>query len=278
MAPKTIVHDLMPLLKDGDAGVRQTTRRVLASGRGVTAADIAQMLSAKDERQRAGAIAVLGAMETEEAQARILDQLVDTSPRILEAVQDALLPIYDRLEGDPAADAAEQLVAQAGELDLTDARRSRVITELWAALGHEAGAEGLCAVASTPNEDAVRVRALEVLRSVVRARRSAISVFSALLSMLEATDTSAALLSPTCDALAGIDVPMNLERRVRALLKSEVTPVRRWAIRALGGLDSAPTARAVAEVADRGDATDRQVALEVVDEYRGRTKRRWLVI
>ena len=263
LAPRSIVQDLMPLLKDPDAQVRQTTRQVLASGKGITAKDIATMLGAKDERQRAGAIAVLGAMGSEEAQERILDQLADDSPRIWEAVQDALVPIYDRLEDEESSATAETLIARLDELDLEAAGRSRVVIELWAALGHEAAAEGLCTVAATPTDDPVRIRALEVLRTVVRGRRQAISVFAALLELLEARDTPPSLLSPTCDALAGIDVPMNLERRVRALIGSEVTPVRRWAIRALGSLDSAPTARAVAEVAERGDATDRQVALEV---------------
>ena len=156
------------------------------------------------------------------------------------------------------------LIQRIDALDLSAAGRSRVLVELWAALGHETAAEGLCTVAASPTDDPVRVRALEVLRSVVRARRQAINVFSSLLSMLESPATPAGLLGPTCDALAGIDVPMNLERRVRTLLGSEVTPVRRWAIRALGGLDSAPTSRAVAEVAETGDATDRQVVLEVV--------------
>ena len=263
LAPRSIVQDLMPLLKDSDASVRQTTRNVLASGKGVTEADIATMLSAKDERQRAGAIAVLGAMGTDEAQATILDQLEDASPKIWEAVQDALRPLYESLDDDAAGVAAENLCATLDSLDLSEAGRSKVLVELWAGLGHEAAAEGLCTVAGTPTEDAVRIRALEVLRSVLRARRQGINVFASLLGMLEADDTPSALLGPACDALAGIDVPMNLERRVRTLLQSEVTPVRRWAIRALGGLDSAPAARAVAEVADTGDATDRQVALEV---------------
>ena len=264
LAPSTIVHDLMPLLKDSEASVRSTVRQVLASGRGISAADIAEMLSAKDERQRAGAIAVLGAMGSDEAQDRILDQLNDDSGRILEAVQDALHPIYEDLESDEAGEVAESLVSRIDDLDLEHPGRCRVLVGLWEALDHESAAEGLCAVAATPTDDAVRTRALEVLRSVVRARRQAINVFSALLPLLESKETPASLLSPTCDALASIDLPMNLERRVRSLLKSDVTPVRRWAIRALGGLDSAPTARAVAEVAEHGDATDRQVALEVV--------------
>ena len=264
LAPPTIVRDLMPLLKDGDAAVRQTARRVLASGRGVTAADVAEMLTAKDERQRVGAIAVLGAMGTDEAQERILDQLADDSAKIWEAVGDALLPLYEALDAEDREGAAKALVDRLDGLSLDEAGRCRVLTDLWAAIGHEAAAEGLCEVAATPTDDQERIRALEVLRSVVRARRQAISVFSSLLEMLEDKTTPAALLGPTCDALAGIDLPMNLERRVRALLRSEVTPVRRWAIRALGGLDSAPAARAVAEVAETGDATDRQVALEVV--------------
>ena len=88
LAPASLVHDLMPLLKDPDATVRETVRKVLASGRGLTAGDIDTMLSAKDERSRVGAIAVLGAIGTEEARVRILDQLEDESTRIWEAVQD----------------------------------------------------------------------------------------------------------------------------------------------------------------------------------------------
>ena len=154
LAPKSIVEDLMPLLKDSDANVRETTRRVLASGRGVTAKDIAKMLHGEGRpAARGGAIAVLGAMGTEEAQERIIDQLDDDSSRILEAVQDALVPIYDGLEGEEAASAARVLVARLDALDLTLAARGRVLIELWSALGHEEGAEGLCAVAVTPTDE-----------------------------------------------------------------------------------------------------------------------------
>ncbi len=272
LAPDSLVHDLMPLLKDPETSVRETVRRVLATGKRLTKDDIATMLSAKDERQRAGAIAVLGAIGTPEAQDRILDQLTDGSSRIWEAVQDALHHIYSELDEMPARAAATALTARLDELDLEAAGRCRVMVELWSALGHPEAAEGLCTIAATPTDDGVRLRALEVLRTVVRGRRQAISVFSALLALLEAPDTPPSLLGPICDALAGIDLPMNLERRVRALLTSETTPVRRWAIRALGGLDSAPAARAVAEVAQTGDATDRQVALEVgVTTPAGRT-------
>ncbi|MEL7370248.1 MAG: HEAT repeat domain-containing protein, partial [Myxococcota bacterium] len=264
LAPPTIVQDLMPLLKDPESSVRSTARQVLASGRGVTAEDVATMMTARDDRQRIGAIAVLGAMATEDAQVTILEQLDDDSPKILDAILDALQPIYEQMDEEEAGEAADDLIARIDELDLENPRRSRVMTELWAALGHEDAAEGLCRVAATPTDDSVRVQALETLRTVVRGRRQAAAVFAALLDLLEDGETPPALLRPLCDALAGIDLPMNVERRVRALLKSEATPVRRWAIRALGGLDSAPAARAVAELARTGDATDREISLEVV--------------
>ena len=61
IGPSSLVRDLKPLLKDSVSEVRSTARRVLAEGPGVNVDELASMLASRDERQKLGAIAVLGA-------------------------------------------------------------------------------------------------------------------------------------------------------------------------------------------------------------------------
>ena len=57
-------------------------------------------------------------------------------------------------------------------------------------------------------------------------------------------------------------MPIAFETRVRGLTQAEAPTVRRWAISALGALDTAPAARALAAVVVDGTPSDRSLAIE----------------
>lgn len=263
IAPKTIIKDLRPLLKDPVERVREAAKQVLASGRGVTADDVAAMLESKDERQKIGAVAVLGAMGSETAQQRILAQLDGASPKLLTAIQDALTPLYTGTDDDAAYDALEDLNSATSGLEFGDkGPLGSTVVALAAAIGLEGGAELLMRVAKESSALPPRTEAIEAMRRLVRSKKLSQKVFRFLIDLLEDAKTPAELLSPIADTLDGLDVPINQESRVRALLSSETTAVRRWAIKALGSLDTAPAARAVAQLTEDGDPTDRAIALK----------------
>lgn len=263
IAPKSIVKDLRPLLKDPNEEVRETAKRVLASGRGVTAEDVARMLESKDDRQRVSAVAVLGAMGTPAARRSILTQLAVGSPRLYEAIKDALVPNLEGLGPKEAEHASEEIAHEMNhEAIAKDDKLGLTVVALLAATPSEAAASPLLDVATRDASVEVRSAAVEALRGAVQGRKPSQRLFGALLELLERGDTPKALLSPLTDTLGVLDVPLALEPRVRKLLSAEETTVRRWALRALGRLDSAPAAKALAEVVATGDATDREIALE----------------
>lgn len=264
IAPKTIVDDLRPLLRDPETHVREAAKTVLASGRGVTAEDVARMLESKDDKQRVSAIAVLGAMGTPEARTAVLGQLEGGSPRILEACREAMVPLLEALQGAEAQAAADEI---ADLLDPSrvadDAKLGKALVALLEAVKSEAAAEPLLRIANRAGVDEqVRASACTAMRSAVQGKKPGQRVFGGLLELVSDKQTPKALLGPACDTLATLDVPLALEPKVRSLVVSEESVVRRWALRGLGKLDTAPAAKALAEVAVEGDATDRQVALE----------------
>lgn len=263
IAPKSIVKDLKPLLKDPVDEVRETAKRVLASGRGVTAEDVARMLEAKDDRQRVSAIAVLGAMGTPAARRSILTQLAEGNGRIYEAIRDAMVPILETSSGKDADAAAEEIANAMDRKALAgDDKLGTTVVALLAASPSEAATGPLLDVATMTAPTSVRVAAVEALRDVVQGRKPSQRVFGALLELVERPDTPRDLFGPLTGTLGVLDVPLALEPRVRKLLASDDTVVRRWALRGLGRLDSAPAAKALAEVVATGDATDRDIALE----------------
>lgn len=263
IAPKSIVNDLRPLLKDAVVEVREAAQAVLASGRGVTAEDVARMLEAKDDRQRVSAIAVLGAMGTREARRSILTQLSEGSPRIYEAVRDALEPLLPKLEGPEAEAEVEAIAARIDRARLAeDEKLGLTVVSLLSLVPHEGAAGPLLDLCRSSAPIAVRSAAMAALRTVVQGRKPGQRVFKELLELVEEPGTPKALLGPATDTLAVLDVPLALEPRVRKLLSADETVVRRWALRGLGRLDSAPAAKALVEALLAGDATDREIALE----------------
>ena len=259
LAPKTLVQDLLPRLEDESMVVRDAAKEVLASGRAATIDDVVRMLESGDEKQRIGAIAVLGAIGTGEARRRLVALLDDATPRVLEALRDALLPMYAQLSGPPLDAAVDELRPWADPRNL-DVRAGHILVELLSALDSGGSADLLMGLSRGHGDERVRVAAIQALRNRGTTRRIASRIFQALLDVLEGV-ASLAEKSVAADTLSTVDVPVELESRVRALVTAEEPPVRRWAIRALGALDSAPAARTLADVARTGDATDREVAL-----------------
>lgn len=265
IAPKSVVKDLRPLIKDSDPAVREAVKKVLASGKGVSAEDVAEMLESRDEKQRIGAIAVLGAMGHQVAQQRLLQQLAEASPRILTAIEEALIPIYEAADDAAAYDALMDFEAVAAQLDFKEPPElAESVVRMLLAIGLDGGTDILMRVVTEANSDAPRIAAVEAMRRVVQGKKLSQRVFRFLLDLLESEDLPEALVVPITGTLAGLDVPLNLEARLRTLLTAPTTAVRRWAITALGGLDMVPAARAVAQLTIDGDPTDRALALKAL--------------
>lgn len=262
IAPKTIVNDLRPLLKDPVPEVKETAKRVLASGRGVTAADVARMLESNDERQRCSAIAVLGAMGSPQARTSIISQFAHGSARIYEAIREAMVPLFEGLTEDEIEPAVSELAEAMDRAHyVKDDKQGLTYVSLLAAVRNEAAAVPLLEMAVSSAKPAVRIAALEALRDTAPSRKIGHRIFGDLLHLLEDASLSHPLHAAATDTLAVLDVPLALEPRVRKLLAVEEPTVRRWALKALGRLDSAPAGKALAEAVAHGDATDREVAL-----------------
>ena len=146
----------------------------------------------------------------------------------------------------------------------SDDRYAGVLVELLGATHHADGVPPLLEVAESRADVLVRSKALEHVRGAVQGARIGPKIFGRLLDLMTDPATPKALLGPCTDTLSVIDLPLSHEPRARALLETREVTVRRWAIRALGRLDSAPAARALARVAAEGDAPDRAEALEAV--------------
>lgn len=264
IAPKSLVKDIQPLLKDNDHVVREAAKKVLAEGPGVQIEDLEKMLEARDEKQRLGGIAVLGARGGEDARRMLLGQLATGGAKVQDGVLEALAPEISALAPDDVPHFLHEVDGFVGDLDDEGfALCAGTLVSLLADLDHGAITGVLSRVAESSAPAEVRVRAIEVLRRAARGHRGAQEhVFKTLVGVLENPATPSSLLSASADTLGAMDLPIALEPRVRTLTQAESTPVRRWAIRALGNLDTAPAARALALVAAEGDPTDRTLAIE----------------
>lgn len=260
---RTIVQDLRPLLKDPEPEVRDTAKRILSSGKGVTLDDLKEMLVQKDDRQKTSAIAVLGALSGPAARRLLLEQLEDESQRVVDAARDALRPMLSDASGIDALEAVEEIQALAEERRLaTKQSFALAVIDLLGHVPNEGAADVLTAISAMGGLSLeVRTAALQTVRRVIQGKKPSQKVFRFLLEILEAGQP-VALLGPAADALTGVEVPLALEPRVRALTTSEHAVARRWSLRALGTLDTAPAAKAIAKAVEVGDATDREVALE----------------
>lgn len=262
IGPKTIVKDLRPLMKDPSSEVMSMAKHVLATSEAITTDEIASMLRSKDDRQRVGAIAVLGARGGPRERTALLEQLVGASNRIGDAVVDALRPMLLGLDEEEGRMSVEDIRKLATPENLEDAGfADRVVTLLAFVEGNDSALALLEMAGLTPHPE-VKARAIESLRTVLSGRRPEQRVFRFLLEQLEGEDVDPRIVAAAVDTLTVFDVPIALEPRVRALIDAEAANVRRWALKALGGLDTAPAAKALAKMVQEGDATDRTVALD----------------
>jgi HEAT repeat protein len=262
IGPKTLVKDLRPLLKDPDPRVQAETKRVLATSPAITTEEIAAMLAAKDDKQRIGAIAVLGARGGDKERRALIEQLDGSGARVVEAVLEALEPMLaplGEMDGQRAVDDVRTLMTPerlAGEgLPL------RVVDVLMLIHGG-ASAAALLDVAERVRSPAVSTRAIIALRKVLEGKKPEQRIFRFLLDRLEDDRAEPEVVAAAVETLTVFDVPIPLESRVRPLTTSPRANVRRWALLALGSLDTAPAAKALAVAVESGDATDRAVALE----------------
>lgn len=259
--PASIVRDLIPLVRDPDRRVRRAVKDVLSSSKNVKVEEVAKMMETSDEKQCVAAISVLGAMGGADSRRRLLGKLKGSSTRVASAIVDALRPNLIDGEGEEIAEAIADLDQLLVTEDVVaDPDFGLAGIQL---LGHteNAGAAGaLGRIAGSAAADDVRLAALETMQRLVRGRGND-NHFEALLGVVEEPGTSEAVQKAALNVMANLDVPRPLEPRVRALVDSEETHRRRWAIQALGGVDGARAADALAGVVAEGAPADRELAL-----------------
>ena len=258
----TIVKDLKPLLKDPEQRVQRMAKHVLATSEAISTEDIATMLDSKDDRQRTGAIAVLGARGGPAERRTLIEQLRGANNRIGEAVVEALEPMLSSLEDHEMHGALEDLHTLITADSLEDAALAGRVVDLLSCIANAESAVALIDVAGMATDPEVKAKAITALRRVVTGKKPEQRVFRFLIEQVETKDLDARIIHATVDTLTVFDVPIALEARVRGLITSEQANVRRWALRALGALDTAPAAKALATAVKEGDATDRTIALE----------------
>ncbi|MCK6550544.1 HEAT repeat domain-containing protein [Myxococcota bacterium] len=263
LGPKSIVTDLQHLLKDSERVVRETASRVLASGKGVKASDIAKMLEGNDEKERIAAIVVLGAMGGRDARQRLVTQLPGASTRVLNAVVDALRPMLQGATGDDVQGAIEDVAKVLdGDTIRDDPDLAIAVLQLLGNIPGEGAIDIFLDVASGDTSPEVRTAAIDAIRRVTKGKRSDPKVFKALLSCVEDPKEANDVVVAAIEGLSALEVPLALEPKVRALVTSESAMAKRWAIGALGQLDTAPAAKSLAKVVETGDPADRELSLD----------------
>jgi HEAT repeat protein len=259
---QTIVKDLRPLLKDPDDRVQKMAKHVLATSEAISTEDIATMLDSKDDKQRTGAIAVLGARGGPAERRTLIEQLRGANNRIGEAVVEALEPMLSSLEDHEMHGALEDLRTLISEDELSDAGLAGRVVDLLSCIANAESAVALIDLAGMARDAGVKAKAITALRRVVTGKKPEQRIFRFLIEQVETKDLDPRIMHAAVDTLTVFDVPIALEARVRNLITSEQASVRRWALRALGALDTAPAAKALATAVKEGDATDRTIALE----------------
>lgn len=266
LASETLALDLQPLLTDREARVRNVVRRVLAEAKHLGPSDLEAMLDAKDEKERLGAVAVLGARADIDSLLILARTILHAHGRLLDAIKSALLESLPGLSEDERAQLVETWRTHLTP-DKLDERPNVGIAAAEVLAGDGDGASRLlmtwCAKIQTEN---VRVAAAQALRQQAGARKFSARIYEGILELIEADSTPEAVVSPLSEALTQSDLPMALEPRVRKLTSAELRAVRTFAIRALGGLDSAPAAKALAEIVRGDDVTDRKAAIAAASQ------------
>src|SRR5205823_240596 len=126
----------------------------------------------------------------------------------------------------------------------------------------EACANVLVKIAGSKAEPEVRGAAIDAMRKVIKGRKADQRVLKFLLERIEDLKEAPSVVQTAIDTISNLEIPLALEPRVRALATGESPVVRRYAIRALGELDTAPAGKALGKVAEVGDPADRELALE----------------
>jgi HEAT repeat protein len=269
---ETLALDLQPLLTDGEARVRNVVRRVLAEARHLGPSDLEAMLDAKDEKERLGAVAVLGARADLDSMQILARTLFNAHGRLLDAIKAALLEDLSNLSDDERSAVVETLRAQLTPERLDERPPVGVAAAEVLAADGEGASRLLVTWCAKVTAEPVRVAAAQAVRQQTGSRRFTARLYEAVLELIEDEGTPEAVMAPLSEALTQCDLPMALEPRVRRLTGAPLRAVRSFALRALGGLDSAPAAKALAEVAKRDDITDRKSAIAAaVQTASGRT-------
>ena len=260
IGPETIVQDLQPLVRDRDRRVRNAVKQVLSTSDAVSEDDIGRMLDGSDERERLAAVAVLGAMGTEQGRTRLIGKLRGANAKMTSAVIDAIRPHLvdadDETTKKVIRDLSDQLDADAVASDPDFALAA---VQILGNTGHDDAADALMRVAAVARDDAVRESALETVQKLVRGR--APKVFEKLLDIVDDKGASAVVRAACLNALVNLEVPVQMEPRVRTLTSAESPQERKWAITALGTMDTAPAAEALANAVVDGTPDDRALAL-----------------
>ncbi len=267
LADDSLAVDLQPLLADAEPEVRDGVRRVLAEAKFLGPSDLEAMLDAKEERERLGAVAVLGARADADSLHILGRTLVKSQGRLLEAVRSTLVEDIVRLSDDERAVFIESMRGSLGP----DQLRSRPAVGVAAAdvlgsVDNDGASRLLVTWASKVHPEEVRVAAAQALRQHASTRKFSHRLYESVLELIEDEETPEAVLAPLAEALGAVDLPVAHEARVRRLTSNPLRPVRNFAIHALGGLDSAPAGKALAEVAMGDDVADRRAAIAAASQ------------
>jgi HEAT repeat protein len=261
IAPRSIVGDLQPLIKDPTREVRDAVKEVLATSPAVKEAEIARMLESSDDKERMAAIAVLGAMGNARARKRLLGFLRGANSRVQGAIIDALRPGLHEADERTKKKVIDELDALL-EQDAVVADPDFAIggLQILGHVDHEEGARVMVRLATYDADEQMRVEALEGAQRLLRGRHA--KQFEKLFGILEDGSASAVVRAACLNVLSNLEVPVTMEARVRALATQDSTTERRWALKALGRIDSAPAAETLAKVIETGAPEDRHIAIE----------------
>lgn len=262
LAVEGLAMDLQPLLVDPVADVRQTARRILAEAKTIGRTDLESMLSAKDEKERLGAVGVLGARGDAESMELLARAWSDTQARFVETGRAMLQENLDRLS--PASrQALVEGLRQHVDPHRLDERPAlaQQLSDLIGGLEAEGAPSVLLNWCLRCKDPGARAAAAAGLRRQTGMRKLSARQYEHVLEIVEDESTPEAVLGPLSEAIAQADLPLALEPRVRRLTQAPSRTARTFALKALGTHDTAPAAKAIAEVVKSGDATDRRVAL-----------------
>lgn len=269
---ETLALDLQPLLTDREPRVRNVVRRVLAEAKHLGPSDLEAMLEAKDEKERLGAVAVLGARADVDSLQILARTMTHAQGRLLEATKAALLEDLPHQSDETRSAVVETLRTTLPPERLDERPNIGIAAAEVLASDGEGATRLLSTWCAKVSNEAVRVAAAQALRQQAGARRFSARLYEGVLELIESAETPEVVAAPLAEALGQADLPMALEPRVRKLTSAQTRAVRTFAIKALGSLDSAPAAKALAEVAQSDDVGDRRQAIGAASQTsNGRT-------